>query len=94
MKCGSRSARFVHNTHMDMACKNVCERYRAIKDRRSSCTSKDTKGVRCVASSVSGMGLDALAVKGRWGQNLIIEKKKKDKKKPIREQELTILIMT
>jgi hypothetical protein len=50
---------------MDMACKNVCERYRAIKDRRSSCTSKDTKDVRYVASSLRGMGLDALAVKGR-----------------------------
>jgi hypothetical protein len=36
MKPEPKSARFIHNRHMDMACKNVCERYRATKDRRSS----------------------------------------------------------
>jgi hypothetical protein len=34
--------------------------------------SKDTKGARYVASSLSGRELDALVVKCRLGQNLII----------------------
>jgi hypothetical protein len=36
--------------------------------------SKDTKGARYVASSLSGRELDALVVKCRLGQNLIIQK--------------------
>jgi hypothetical protein len=50
---------------MDMACKNVCERYKATKDRKVAITSKDTKDVRYVAFSLSGRGLDALAFKDR-----------------------------
>jgi hypothetical protein len=65
MKYKSKAARFVHNRYKDMACKNVCERYRATKDRRSSYYFQDTKDVRYVAPSLSGRGLDALAVKGR-----------------------------
>ena len=36
--------------------------------------SKDTKGARYVASSLSGRELDALVVKCRLGQNLTIQK--------------------
>jgi uncharacterized paraquat-inducible protein A len=36
MKYKSKAARFVQNRYKDMACKNVYERYRATKDRRSS----------------------------------------------------------
>jgi len=48
-----------------MVCRNICERYRAIKNRIEVATkSKDTKGARIVAFSSSGKALDALVVRG------------------------------